>query len=234
MVAAQSPHASNLPPLNASGRTSPVIRILGPPDVLGAPGTIEKGKISQLTELLAYIALKPGAKPAQLRRDLWPGCSRATLDTAISKARTYLTVDGDRYRHLPMPTDGTGYHLQDIQLDWHIFRDLSRRGNTTRGLDGIGHFEAALAHLRGVPFESQPNRYSWAIHDIAIIHTAIADTAIGLAARYTNAGEPEAAIHAITTAIRATDPVPDRLWNAYRTIHGSEGDTGNHTARPRP
>jgi len=169
----------------------PMVRVLGPPSVEGAPGPIEPSKAAKATELLAFLLLNRGATAPQVDESLWPSATneagrRNTRATLMSKARRWLGEDGAGNEWLPkntcVPSPG-------LRTDWDLWRDLVGRPKL---VDGVYNFEAipdhqleeALALVRGRPFEGANNDwYRWADGARLEIVAQIAAAAAELARR---------------------------------------------------
>lgn len=212
-------------PVRVSDR-DPLIRLFGPVEVVGAHGPVEQSKRASLTEMLAYMHLRPGARDTDFCADLWPGrrIAASTRLTAASKARRWLGVDHREVHYLPRADGMTGgYTLRDeVRSDWSLIRRVaaSRKDMTVQQL------AAALKLVRGKPFEGVPrDRYSWT----SVIHEQmvqdVVDVAHELAERALDAGDTETALWATERGLVA-DPIPEQLWRDR--LMAARGDVQLH------
>jgi hypothetical protein len=217
----------------------PRLRVLGPvveaTDVVDAPGQPPKpGRLLLLAEVLVYLAQRGrrGASTAQLDHDLWPGQQvqvsyrRAT----ISRARAWA---GKRADGTPWLAE-VHYKLEDgYLLDWHLFRRLRARGQSS-GPAGAADLRAALDLVRGVPLagyeriaSTTRSPYNWLpTSDIAPDHlvAAIVDTTTELAQRYLASGDTTGARWAVDKAWLADpDRNHDQPWQALLRVHAHDG-----------
>ncbi|MFJ7249242.1 LysM peptidoglycan-binding domain-containing protein [Kitasatospora sp. NPDC098652] len=190
-------------------RNAPRIRLLGPVDVAGTPGTVEPGALPRLTELAVYLALRPGADHHALDHDLHPGAAHLDPHPTAADARSPLpakladlaawfgsTPDGRAY----LPTDTTeGYAFAPaVTCDWDEFRSLYRRGMRSTSATADAALAHALALVRGAPFaEAPPASYGWAEAERQDMIAAIVDTAHELAARRLQYGDHRSAEAAV-------------------------------------
>ncbi len=190
-------------------RTAPRIRLLGPVDVAGAAGTAEPGALGRLTELAAYLALRPGADHAALDHDLHPGAAHLDPHPTAADARSPLpdkladlaawlgsTADG---RALLVTGSTEGYAFAPaVTCDWDEFRSLYRRGMRSTSATADAALAHALALVRGAPFaEAPPASYGWAEAERQDMIAAIVDTAHELAARRLQYGDHRSAEAAV-------------------------------------
>lgn len=139
-------------------------------------------------ELLAFLALHPdGVSAAEVADAFSIGTSRARTD--IGFVRTWLATSPSTGRpHLPAAnasrvyeqTHVTAYQVEDVLVDWDLFRRLRARGQA-RGAEGIGDLEAALQLVTGQPFDHLRERgWSWLLDGERLHETtvcAVVDTA---------------------------------------------------------
>ncbi|MFC8448104.1 LysM peptidoglycan-binding domain-containing protein [Kitasatospora sp. NPDC057223] len=196
-------------------RTAPRIRLLGPVDVIGAAGPAEPAALLRLTELAAYLALRPGAEDLALDHDLHPGA--AHLEPHPSGA----AAGGDGNPGTPLPakladlaawfgasTEGRAFLRTDsaegytfaptVTCDWDEFRSLYRRGMRSTSATADAALAHALALVRGAPFaEAPPAAFGWAEAERQDMIAAIVDTAHELAARRLQYGDHRSAEAAV-------------------------------------
>ena len=147
------------------GAPAPRILVLGRPVVtghVGGPG-VKRGR--RLTEIVAYLALHPGASTEAIDEILGRGqrVTASTRNAYISRARAWLGRAPDGTPYLPILTTLHSYRLHPgVRTDWDDFRDLLRAG-VQADTDGAPALRAALDLVRGRPFADAPvGTYDWA------------------------------------------------------------------------
>lgn len=202
------------------------VLLLGRPEIVGGSPTDTKRRARSL-ELIAYLALHPGASAAELDEALFPG-RRVTHDmrnSLVSRTRTWLGSDEHGNLLLPLVTGSSGYHLAEgFRCDWTDFLDLARTGLATDTID-IDRLERALRLVRGRPFLGvDPAAYTWAEAATQEMISTIVDIAYELAVAHLDTG---AAAAAIETASRAllVDPANEALHRVAITAASRRGDT---------
>ncbi|MDY0810046.1 LysM peptidoglycan-binding domain-containing protein [Kitasatospora purpeofusca] len=190
-------------------RNAPRIRLLGPVDVAGTGGTAEPGAIGRLTELAAYLALRPGADHAALDHDLHPGAAHLDPHPTAADARNPLSEKlADLAAWLGTASDGrpllvTGQaegctFAPAVTCDWDEFRSLYRRGMRSTSATADAALAHALALVRGAPFaEAPPASFGWAEAERQDMIAAIVDTSHELAARRLQYGDHRSAEAAV-------------------------------------
>ncbi|MER5351477.1 BTAD domain-containing putative transcriptional regulator [Kitasatospora sp. NPDC002551] len=190
-------------------RSTPRIRLLGPVDVAGTGGSAEPGAVLRLTELAAYLVLRPGADHLALDHDLHPGAAhldphpttpdaRGPLPDKLADLAAWLgnAPDGRPF----LATDSTeGYTFAPaVTCDWDEFRSLYRRGMRSTSATADAALAHALALVRGAPFaEAPPAAFGWAESERQDMIAAIVDTAHELAARRLQYGDHRSAEAAV-------------------------------------
>lgn len=218
------PDADGVP--SADGPIAPRVLLLGPVQVDGAARRGDE-RTRRNTELIAYLALHPGASAAEVDEIIGRGqrVTAATRNTVISRARAWLgrTRDSDPYL-LPYQA-ANGYRLHpDVRTDWDDFLRHARRG-LTAGPAGAPDLAAALTLVRGRPFTgTTPGTYDWAEAITQEMISTIADVAHVLARTHLTAGDHEAAALAAAAGLIA-DPCNETLYRDAITAAGERGDT---------
>ncbi|QOK24173.1 LysM peptidoglycan-binding domain-containing protein [Janibacter indicus] len=149
----------------------PRLSLLGPVTarVGGDARAVLEDSRAYLTELLAYLALRPqGATMAEVREAF--GVSDGRVRSSIKSLRDWLGTNPRTDKpHLPNAKDsraskirGVGvYQVDDVLVDVDLFRRLRARGQA-RGEHGIEDLKAALTLVEGPPFEHlRPGGWSW-------------------------------------------------------------------------
>ena len=232
-VLAALPHAVHSPSLDLTTRPPAVldsgaetwsgIRLLGRPDIVGARGGDDNRRARQI-ELVAYLALHPGATAHEIDEALFPG-RRVTHDmrnSLVTRTRTWLGADTDGALHLPLVSSSSGYRLADgFGSDWDDFLTLARHGLES---DAVEPLQAALRLVRGRPFLGvDPAAYVWAEAVTQEMISSVVDVAYELAVRLLDDGEPSAAQDAAARGLLA-DPANESLHRIAITAALSRGD----------
>ena len=149
----------------ASATGAPKVLILGRPLVLGHDGGVGTKRERRLTEIVAFLALHPGASAESIDEILGRG-QRVTANTRnayISRARAWLGRAPDGTPYLPILTAHDDYRLNPaVRTDWDDFRELLRAG-VQADVHGAPALRAALDLVRGRPFaDAAVGTYDWA------------------------------------------------------------------------
>jgi hypothetical protein len=204
----------------AAGLDPPVeIAVLGPIEVRGAPGSLDKRPV--LTELIVYLAMHPeGASATAWQNALWPGRSvpAQSVSNRLSEARRLLGMELDG---TPRLRRSAGRHrLAGIITDWEQFCALAdaRRDHTS--------WRYALDLVRGRPFEDLQEG-QWTVFEgfYGEIETAIVDCALRYGEDRLLAGDPGATTWAGQRALRAS-PYDERL---HRLMMRAADASGNRS-----
>jgi DNA-binding SARP family transcriptional activator len=192
----------------------PRVLVLGPVEITGAGDDVQPGRRRRASELITYLALRPGASQHQLDEALWPGqrVSRGTRNPLVSRARQWLGSAPDGEPYVAMIGDGQEYRLHpEVTCDWDDFRALATRG-LAAGSNGLSDLEAALRLVRGRPFLGvNPAAYGWAEADTQDMISAVVDVARTLAEHALAAGEYRRARWAAARGI-AVEPCAEPLY----------------------
>jgi nucleoid-associated protein YgaU len=197
----------------------PAVKVLGPVEVEVTSGvTMQPSHHRQATELVAFLALHPGATGADISAAMWPGRAPnlQTRRSAVSRARRSLGVDADGRNHLPLvvgseedAADGDGYRLRGVPTDWAQFLKLVGDNAATAPLADL---KAALSLVRGRPFaDAKATKYVWAEADMQEMLAAIVDVAHEVARRALQTGDTATARQAAAVG-RLVDAADERVW----------------------
>jgi DNA-binding SARP family transcriptional activator len=203
---------------------APRLLLLGRVDVTGAttPATARRGRS---LELLAYLALHPGASATELDEALWPG-QRVTYDmrnSLVSRTRTWLGTDPDGRPYLDHSNNsGRGYRLHPaVRTDWHDLIGVARRCLTEVDVDEL---DAALRLVRGRPFLGvDPASYAWAEADAQTMISTIVDIAHDTATHHMERGRLTAARSALAAGL-TVEPASEELAYQAMLIAARTGD----------
>ncbi|MEU9062439.1 LysM peptidoglycan-binding domain-containing protein [Streptomyces sp. NPDC048430] len=190
---------------------APAVLLLGPIGIEGATGRIDSNRRSIGTELVAYLALNPGADHHAVDDALWPGrlVNKQMRNAVISRTRSWLGKDHDGNAHLPrvQDTGDSRYRLSPaVTCDWTQFQHFARTGLARHDEDGDLALRRALALVRGRPFTGiAPQRYAWAEPVIQEMVSALVDVA-----------------YELSTRRREGNDIPGALWAARRGLLAAE------------
>ncbi|KDN81640.1 AfsR/SARP family transcriptional regulator [Kitasatospora cheerisanensis] len=208
----RSPEAHHL-------RSAPRIRLLGPADVLGVAGSTDPAGRPRLTELAAYLALRPGSEHAVIDRDIHPGAAhldpKATaerlaepLPVKLAALAAWLGTSPEGRDYLDAEPAETYTLAPTVGCDWDEFRSLYRRGMRSTSTTADAALAHALALVRGAPFAEAPaGTFGWAETERQDMLAAIVDTAHELAARRLQYGDHRTAEAAIFRALAVAPDV---------------------------
>jgi len=232
----------------------PVLRLLGPVDVIGAEGRLDPYRRAPLTELASWLYLHPGSRYQDLDQAMWPGqrIGANTRNTTTSRLRAWLGAE-----HFPKVDAVAGYGLAPtVGSDWEEFELLRERGTTTPGPRGEQALALALELVRGQPFgahgpsevcwtdeppfgrddqEPAPGPYWWAAPYAAAMRESIIDVAENLAERRRAAGDIHGALEAARRGLLAQPGHQDaaitwdrRLLDPYDDLARSLAELRRH------
>lgn len=193
---------------------SPRILVLGPVEIENANGKVEPTKRPRLLEYAAFLALNPAASATAIDDAVWPNRKKDenfnTRHTATSKLRRWLGSDAAGDPYLPRHPVGDGYTLhQDVTTDVAEWDTLLVDGPMQAPSENL---EAALALVRGRPFQGHHRRYYvWTERLAQRLASEIADASYELARRRLMEGRHRAAEEAIVIGL-SIEPAIERLW----------------------
>ncbi|MGQ0631598.1 MAG: hypothetical protein ACT4P1_11180 [Sporichthyaceae bacterium] len=193
---------------------APRVLVLGPVEIEGVSDDGAPGRRRRATELVAYLALHPGATQFQLDEALWPGIrvSRNTRNPLVSRTRQWLGANPAGEPHLGLVGEGGHYTLAPaVSCDWSDFCVVAKRG-LAAGADGAADLIAALELVRGRPFLGvNPVSYAWAEPDTQDMISSIVDVAHSLADLSLAAGDLRRARWAASKGLVA-EPFAELLY----------------------
>ncbi|MHB1490347.1 MAG: LysM peptidoglycan-binding domain-containing protein, partial [Cellulomonas sp.] len=215
------------PPQRATGgREHPRVLVLGPVTVTGLDTSTTSDRSRRNVELIAFLALQPGASAEQVDEVLGHGkrIEPPNRNAHISRARTWLGTSTDGHPYLLKVANHDHYRLDPaVHTDWEEFLDLSTRG-LGRGPDGATDLRAALALVRGRPFTGAARgAYEWADVLTHEMIDTITDVAHALALVEIDARDFRGARHATAVGL-AVDPCNEQLFRDAITAAHNAGD----------
>ncbi|MFD9535042.1 LysM peptidoglycan-binding domain-containing protein [Streptomyces sp. NPDC060010] len=216
------------PPTIAAGTNANVVEVriemLGP---LGIKGGVRSAHASRTTALAALIHLRPGRSAEAVCQAMDPitPWSTRTLHSRLSELRNVVGLTKDGHPLLPRPKAGDGYAFHPaVTSDWEDFKALASRGLAAGPKAGIEDLEAAMALVRGKPFDGRT--LPWADPVIQEMMSRITDTAHTLARWHTDGDTPDldAARHAVLQALDVEE-TSEVLYRDLLRIHWTAGNT---------
>lgn len=211
-------------PEESGAADGPRVLLLGTVEVQGGADDLIPGRVRRAAELVAYLALHPGASRHAVEEAMWPGrrVPRSTRNPFVSRARLWLGRDASGAAYLPLAADEGAYRLlPQVSCDWYDFVRLARRGLRE---DDPGDFEAALTLVRGRPFLGvDPASYAWADDDAQGIVAAIVDVAHLLSVDRLAGGAPADAARAAARGL-LVEPASETLHRDAIRAAAARGD----------
>ncbi|ODU06733.1 MAG: hypothetical protein ABS81_03705 [Pseudonocardia sp. SCN 72-86] len=214
----------------------PWLQILGPVTLHDAQGPeprtpqtseINRSAVVRSTELLAFLALNPGASAISVHDALWPGKlatgkqAQQNRNGLASKARKWIGVSADEEEWFPKV--GTqGYRLHElVRTDWDVWKELIGEDLSKTSTENL---IAALRLVQGQPFSGVREKYyRWAEVLRTEIIQAIGDAAHELVTRSLRTGRIADARLAATVG-RQIDPINETLWRDAMRAESLAGD----------
>jgi len=214
----------------------PWLQILGPVQLHNAQGPeprtpqtseINRSAVVRSTELLAFLALNPGASAISVHDALWPGKlatgkqAQQNRNGLASKARKWIGVSADEEEWFPK-VGAQGYRLHEsVRTDWDVWKELVGEDLTKTSTENL---IAALRLVQGQPFSGVRDKYyRWAEVLRTEIIQAIGDAAHELVTRSLRTGRIADARLAATVG-RQIDPVNETLWRDAMRAESLAGD----------
>ncbi|MEU6346247.1 LysM peptidoglycan-binding domain-containing protein [Streptomyces sp. NPDC046977] len=219
LAAAGQDHDLSVPVRMDEG--APEINVLGPLKVSGITGS---GHGPRVEMLAALIYLKPGRTADALCTAMDPASpwSTRTLQSRLSELRARFGTNARGEPYLPRPRSGYAF-LPSVRSDWAEFQRLATRALAAGPVAGMADLEAALALVRGRPFDG--HEQPWAASVQQEILSRIVDVAHTLATWLTTGDTPDldAARAAVLRGldIDETAEVLYRDWMAIEHTAGS-------------
>lgn len=187
----------------------PMLRIIGPVDLVGAHGE-ENRSPRRCQELLLYIHLHPGKSAQAISEAVCT--SRTTVKSTLTYLRRWLGTDDQDTAYLEAG-GSDGYRLDPrVTTDWDMLQQLVT--------DTVQHTSTtdliqALKLVRGIPFSGVRGEFSWTESEMLGIHitSLVTDIALVLTDRALDTRDIPLARWAASTALQ-TDPQSEALLTA--------------------
>lgn len=197
---------------------SPVLRLLGPVDLIGARGTAPTKAQRQCLEYAAWILAHPGARSSSMSDSLL--VAEATRRSNVSRLRRWLGADDAGKSYLPDAYDGCLRLSERVTTDWERF-EVHLAGGVNRASDAS--LAAALDLVRGAPLaDAAPGQWQWAEEWRLDMVQAIRDVGVELARRRMAAGDLEGARRALARAGTACPEDEVLMASRIRLAHLSD------------
>lgn len=214
--------AAPYPEQDGARHEAPRVLVLGRVAVTGIATPVGNGRERRNTELVAFLALNPGATAEEVDEVVGHGTRVGTpnRNAHISRARSWLGTDPDGLPYLERVGSHNDYRLHPaVRTDWDDFRELLRRG-ADLGEDGGPELRAALELVRGRPFTGVPRgTYEWADGLSQQMTAHIVDAAHLFAVISTAPGAYRAVREALAIGLVA-DPCNEMLYrDAIKAAH---------------
>ncbi|MGK2309848.1 LysM peptidoglycan-binding domain-containing protein [Cutibacterium sp. V970] len=181
---------------------SPVLRLLGPVDLVGARGNPPTKARRQCLEYCAWLLCHPGARSVQMADALM--VAEPTRRSNVSRLRRWLGTDDDGRAYLPEGYDGSLRLADVVSSDWERLELLVAGGVSTAPLANL---LSALDLVRGAPLaDAAPGQWHWAEEWRIDMIQMIRDIGVEVARRATETRDFELASRALA---RATVACPE-------------------------
>lgn len=176
-----------LHPLRAG--EGPLLRMLGPIDLVDAAGAPPERAARQCLEYCAWIMANPGSTAVEMGASLLVADS--TRRSNMSRLRAWLGHDADGNPYLPDAYSGR-IHLEDsVSSDWEQFRSLIASGVLRTSSERL---RLALELVRGAPLaDAAPSQWNWAEEMRSDMVATIRDVALVLSRHAQGVGDWELA-----------------------------------------
>jgi nucleoid-associated protein YgaU len=199
----------------AAGPHHPVLRMLGPVDLLGAAGTPPTRASKQCLEYAAWLLEHPGTTAMAMAAAL--SIAEGTRRSNMSRLRGWLGTGPDGKAYLPDAYSGHIVLHPAVSSDWQRLQILTVGGVNKTSSEGL---RAALELVRGAPLaDAAPGQWHWAEELRTDMISAVRDIGVELAERALAAGQLDLARWAAARALTAA-PADERLMTLrIRTEH---------------
>lgn len=145
-------------PVPVGAVSSPVLRLLGPVDLVGARGNPPTKARRQCLEYCAWLLCHPGARSVQMADALM--VAEPTRRSNVSRLRRWLGADDNGRAYLPEGYDGSLRLADVVSSDWERLELLVAGGVSTAPLANL---VSAMDLVRGAPLaDAAPGQWHWA------------------------------------------------------------------------
>lgn len=159
------------------GDVPPVLRLLGPVDLVGAAGPVPPRAAKQCLEYCAWLLDHPGTTASQMASALV--VAEGTRRSNMSRLRTWLGADAAGAPYLPDAYTGRIVLHPAVSSDWQHLQILTAGGVNRTSVSGL---RAALELVRGAPLaDAAPGQWLWAEELRTDMVSAVRDIGVQLA-----------------------------------------------------
>ncbi|MSS44717.1 LysM peptidoglycan-binding domain-containing protein [Cutibacterium sp. WCA-380-WT-3A] len=200
---------------------SPVLRLLGPVDLLGARGNPPTKARRQCLEYCAWLLCHPGARSVQMADALM--VAEPTRRSNVSRLRRWLGTDDAGHAYLPEGYDGSLRLADAVTSDWERLELLVSGGISAAPLANL---VSALDLVRGAPLaDAAPGQWHWAEEWRIDMIQMVRDIGVEVARRAMETRDIELASRALARATVAC-PEDEVLLVARIKLADKLGDRG--------
>lgn len=188
----------------------PILRILGPVELVGATGTPPPRAGKQCLEYCGWLLEHPGTSAQAMAAALV--VAEGTRRSNMSRLRSWLGADDQGQPYLPDAYTGRILLHPSVSSDWQRLQILTAAGVNVTSTPGL---RAALELVRGAPLaDAAPGQWHWAEELRTDMVSAIRDIGVQLTGRALSDGDVDLARWAAARALVAAPG--DELLTAAR------------------
>ena len=157
----------------------PVLRLLGPVELVGAGGTLPPRAGKQCLEYCGWLLENPATTAQAMASALV--VAEGTRRSNMSRLRTWLGADRDGAAYLPDAYSGRIVLHSSVSSDWQRLQILTAAGVNKTSTSGL---RAALELVRGAPLaDAAPGQWHWAEELRTDMISAIRDIGVEVSLR---------------------------------------------------
>ncbi|MCW2811620.1 MAG: hypothetical protein JWP61_2078 [Friedmanniella sp.] len=205
--------------------SGPVLRLIGPVELVGAAGPPPSRAARQCLEYCAWLLEHPQTTSPAMANALI--VAEGTRRSNMSRLRTWLGESPDGEPYLPDAYTGKIRLHPSVSSDWQQVQILTAGGINRAATDAL---QAALGLVRGAPLaDAAPGQWYWAEELRTDMISCLRDLGVELARRGLEAGDLDLARWAASRALVAAPGDELLLLARVRTEHRA----GNGAAAER-
>lgn len=206
-------------------RRHPVLKLLGPVELVGATGSLPPRAGKQCLEYCGWLLEHPGTTAQAMAAALV--VAEGTRRSNMSRLRTWLGADPDGDPYLPDAYTGRILLHESVSSDWQRLQILTAPGVNRTSTAGL---RAALELVRGAPLaDAAPGQWHWAEEMRTDMISVIRDMGVELASRALLEHDIDLARWAAARALAAAPG--DELLLALRIRTEHQAGNGAETER---
>jgi LysM repeat protein len=177
----------------------PILRLLGPIELIGATGPVPPRAAKQCLEYCAWLLENPGRTAQAMVAAL--AVAEGTRRSNMSRLRSWLGSSPDGEAYLPDAYTGRISLQPAVSSDWQRLQILTSTGVNRASDDNL---KAALELVRGAPLaDAAPGQWHWAEELRTDMISCVRDIGVELADRALLGGDLERARWAASRALLA-------------------------------